>query len=110
MATSNPPLGPRYGLNRTNAPGGPSNTYNPPAATFSSTAKTQQRLEAERLERERKAREEQQRMETLGQNSLQELSEEQREEIGEAVRIRKIPGAARMRLKRIRYLNRKRLC
>jgi hypothetical protein len=83
MATSNP----RYGLNRTNAPGGPSNSYNPPAAAFSSTGKTQQRLEAERLERDRKAREEQQRMEALGQNSLQELSEEQREEIGEAVRI-----------------------
>lgn len=93
MATSstNPPLGPRYGLGRTNAPGGASNSYNTPAAAFSSTAKTQQRLEAERLERDRKAREERERMEALGQNSLAELSEEQREEISEAVRARHIP-------------------
>ncbi|KAF2791273.1 EF-hand [Melanomma pulvis-pyrius CBS 109.77] len=89
MATSstNPPLGPRYGLGRTNAPGGASNSYNTPAAGFSSTAKTQQRLEAERLERDRKAREERERMEALGQNSLAELSEEQREEISEAFNL-----------------------
>ncbi|KAF2704381.1 EF-hand [Pleomassaria siparia CBS 279.74] len=90
MATSNnnPPLGgPRYGLGRTNAPGGPSNSYNTPAAAFSSTAKTQQRLEAERLERDRKAREERERMEALGQNSLAELSEEQKEEITEAFNL-----------------------
>ena len=88
MATSstNPPLGPRYGLGRTNVPGaGAQNNFNTPAATFSSTAKTQQRLEAERLERDRKAREERERMEAAGQNSLAELSEEQREEISEAV-------------------------
>ena len=80
MATSstNPPS---YGLGRTNI------TFPTPAAAFNSTAKTQQRLEAERLERELKAREERERMEALGQNSLAELSEEQREEIHEAVRI-----------------------
>lgn len=93
MATSstNPALGPRYGLGRS----GPSNSaqhgqnnFSTPAAGvggFNSTAKTQQRLEAERLERERKAREEKERMEQAGQNSLAELSEEQREEISEAV-------------------------
>jgi hypothetical protein len=91
MATStNPALGPRYGLGRTGGAGpsntGP-NTFNTPAASggFGAAAKSQQRLEAERLERERKLREERERMEQAGQNSLAELSEEQREEITEAV-------------------------
>lgn len=87
MATSstNPGLAPRYGLGRSNAPGPSQNTFSTPAAGFGSSAKTQQRLEAERIERERKAREDRERMEQAAQNSLAELSEEQREEITEAV-------------------------
>jgi centrin-3 len=88
MATSsaNPGLAPRYGgLGRSTAPGPGQNAFTTPAGGFGSTAKTQQRLEAERLERERKAREERERMEQAGQNSLNELTEEQREEITEAV-------------------------
>lgn len=86
MATSsnNPAFAPRHGLGRTGGPSG-AQTFNPPAAGFGSNAKTQQRLEAERLDRERKTREERERMEQAGQNSLAELSEEQREEITEAV-------------------------
>ncbi|KAF2471837.1 EF-hand [Lindgomyces ingoldianus] len=89
MATSsnNPGLGPRYGLGRAGASGAAQPSFNTPAAAFSSTAKTQQRLEAERLERDRKAREDRERMEQVGQNSLAELSEEQREEITEAFNL-----------------------
>ncbi|KAF2247849.1 EF-hand [Trematosphaeria pertusa] len=87
MATSstNPPLGPRYGLGRTTGNAPPTQ---PPFTTpaFPST-KNAQRLESERLERERKAREERERMEAAGQNSLAELSEEQREEISEAFNL-----------------------
>lgn len=89
MATSSNPLGPgpRYGLGR------PNPTSNPAQTTFSTPAfpsanpKNAQRLESERLERDRKAREERERMDTAGQNSLAELSEEQREEIGEAFNL-----------------------
>ncbi|ORY14703.1 hypothetical protein BCR34DRAFT_225014 [Clohesyomyces aquaticus] len=90
MATSSnqPGLGPRYGLGRAGASSGAQPNFSTPAAgAFSSTAKTQQRLEAERLERDRKAREERERMEQVGQNSLAELSEEQREEITEAFNL-----------------------
>ncbi|KAF2739628.1 EF-hand [Polyplosphaeria fusca] len=89
MATSsaNPGLVPRYGLGRSNPPGPGQNPFTTPAGAFGSTAKTQQRLEAERLERERKAREDRERMEQAGQNSLAELSEEQREEITEAFNL-----------------------
>lgn len=88
MATSsnNPALAPRYGLGRTGGPSGTQNTFSTPAAAFGSSTKTQQRLEAERLERERKRREDRDRMEQEGQNYLAELTEEQREEITEAVR------------------------
>ena len=48
-------------------------------------ATTQQHREAQRLERERAERAERERMERAGQSSLGELSEEQREEINEAV-------------------------
>ncbi|KAF2204527.1 EF-hand, partial [Delitschia confertaspora ATCC 74209] len=75
------------GLGRPGVPAtaGPSNTYNTPAPLGGgNTAKTQQRLESERFERERNARLERERMEQEGQNSLAELSEEQREEINEA--------------------------
>lgn len=85
MATSsNQP--PRYSLSRAN----PQTTTAGPAFTtpaFPNNPKNAQRLEAERLDKERRMREEQQRMEVAGQNSLAELSEEQREEIGEAVCI-----------------------
>lgn len=93
MATSSNPLGPgpRYGLGRTQPtthqqpslsnPSGAQNTFSTPA--FPSNPKNAQRLEAERLERDRKAREER----DAGQNSLAELSEEQREEIGEAFNL-----------------------
>lgn len=89
MATSSnhPPFGSRYtgGLGRTGAPGpGAQNTFSTPAA-LGGTAKTQQRIEADRFDRERNARLERERMEQEGQNSLAELSEEQREEINEAV-------------------------
>jgi hypothetical protein len=98
MATSsnNPALAPRYGLGRTGGPSGAQNTFSTPAAGFGSNAKTQQRLEAERLERERKAREERERMEQAGQNSLAELSEEQREEITEAVCVQRNKIVRRM--------------
>ena len=89
MATSSNPLGPgpRYG--RAAAPMQPSGQ----APTFSNTPafapnpKNAQRLEAERLERERTARENAQRMEATGAASLAELTEEQREEIGEAFNL-----------------------
>ena len=83
-STNNPAIPPRYGLGR--ASGGPSGaqTFSTPAA-YGTNAKTQQRIEAERLERERRLREERERMEAAGQNSLQELGEEKREEITEAV-------------------------
>ncbi|KAF1950918.1 EF-hand [Byssothecium circinans] len=96
MATSstNAPLGPRYGLGRpnpNNAPQQHASTYITPAvapsSSFPHTSKNAQRLESERLDRERKAREERERMESLGQNSLAELSEEQREEINEAFNL-----------------------
>ncbi|KAJ4371625.1 Calcium-binding component of the spindle pole body (SPB) half-bridge [Neocucurbitaria cava] len=93
MATPSGPLGPgpRYTLNRTQP-------HNPPQpSTFSTSnnntpaafapSKTAQRLESERLERDRKAREERQKMDAAGQSSLAELSEEQREEIGEAFNL-----------------------
>ncbi|USP81504.1 uncharacterized protein yc1106_08778 [Curvularia clavata] len=90
MATSSNPLGsgPRYGLGRTAPPPQPSTQ---PA--FSSTPayppnpKNAQRLESERLERERAARENAQRMEASGAASFAELTEEQREEIGEAFNL-----------------------
>lgn len=85
MATStNPVHGTRYGLGRAAGPSGAQNPYNP-APAFGANAKTQQRLEAERLDRERKMREERERLEQAGQDSLAQLTEEQREEITEAV-------------------------
>jgi len=90
MASSSNPLGtgPRYGMGRTAPP-----QQAQPQPTFSNTPafppnpKNAQRLEAERLERERAARETAQRMEAAGANSLAELTEEQREEIGEAFNL-----------------------
>lgn len=95
MATSstNQPLGPRYGLGRPNPPT-TQNPYGTPAAGFTSNAKNQQRLDSERLERERRLREERDKMEAAGQNSLAELSEEQREEISEAVSAHRPPPTA----------------
>tara|TARA_R110002003_G_scaffold878_8_gene21731 strand:- start:2642 stop:3340 length:699 start_codon:yes stop_codon:yes gene_type:complete len=78
-STTQPPLGPRYGLGRT-APS--TSTQHPqpqPPPTFSS-AKNAQRLESERLETARLARE-------AMESSLSQLSEEQREEIGEAFNL-----------------------
>ncbi|KAF1845527.1 EF-hand [Cucurbitaria berberidis CBS 394.84] len=89
MATSSNPLGsgPRYGLGRPNPTPNPAqNTFSTPAFP-SNNPKNAQRLESERLERDRKAREDRERMEAAGQNSLAELSEEQREEIGEAFNL-----------------------
>ncbi|KAF2277161.1 EF-hand [Westerdykella ornata] len=86
-SSNNPPLAPRYGLGRASGPSGAPATFTTPAAPYGSSAKTQQRLEAERLERERKVREERERLEQAGQNSLAELSEEQREEITEAFNL-----------------------
>jgi Ca2+-binding EF-hand superfamily protein len=91
MATSSNPLGPgpRYGLGRTAPPQQPQQQQ----ATFSNTPafppnpKNAQRIEADRLERERSARETAQRMEASGAASLAELTEEQREEIGEAFNL-----------------------
>ncbi|CBY01755.1 hypothetical protein LEMA_P005420.1 [Plenodomus lingam JN3] len=83
MASSSNPLGggPRYGLGRSapSAPNAPPNTFAAP--------KNAQRLESERLERERLAREERNRLDTAAANSLAELDEEQREEIGEAFNL-----------------------
>lgn len=87
MATSstNPALGPRYGLGRPNlASGAHQPAFSTPAFP---PGKNAQRLESERLDRERKAREERERMEAAGQNSLAELSEEHREEISEAFNL-----------------------
>lgn len=94
MATSSNPLGagPRYGLGRTaptphqsNPSNNIPNTFSTPA--FPSNPKNAQRLESERLDRERKAREERDRLDAAGESSLAELSEEQREEIGEAFHL-----------------------
>ncbi|CAO2656015.1 Nn.00g048180.m01.CDS01 [Neocucurbitaria sp. VM-36] len=88
MATPSNPLGPgpRYTLNRPNpANNPPQNTFTTPS--FPSNPKNAQRLESERLERDRKAREDRERMDAAGQSSLAELSEEQREEIGEAFNL-----------------------
>ncbi|KAF7454631.1 EF-hand [Pyrenophora tritici-repentis] len=91
MASSSNPLGSgtRYSMGRTAPP-----QQTQPQATFSSNTpafppnpKNVQRLEAERLDRERAARENAQRMEAAGANSLAELTEEQREEIGEAFNL-----------------------
>jgi centrin-3 len=85
MATSS---NPRYGIGRTAPPSQPA-----AQPAFSSTpayppnSKNAQRLESERLERERAARENAQRMEASGAASLAELTEEQREEIGEAFNL-----------------------
>ncbi|KAI8935240.1 hypothetical protein NX059_007828 [Plenodomus lindquistii] len=89
MASSSNPLGPgpRYGLGRTapSAPSAPQSTFAPPS--FPPAPKNAQRLESERLERERLAREERARLDTAAANSLAELDEEQREEIGEAFNL-----------------------
>jgi len=89
MASSSNPLGPgpRYGLGRSapTAPSNPPNNFSTPA--FPPAPKNAQRLESERLERERLAREERTRLETAAANSLAELDEEQREEIGEAFNL-----------------------
>ncbi|KAH7083479.1 hypothetical protein BKA63DRAFT_153832 [Paraphoma chrysanthemicola] len=77
-STSQPPIGQRYGLGR---PAPSTSTHqqpqNPP--TFPST-KAAQRLESERLESARLAR-------TAMDTALSQLSEEQREEIGEAFNL-----------------------
>lgn len=83
-ASSNP--GVRYGLGRTNPSLNPApSTFSTPA--YASNPKNAQRQESERIDRDRKAREERERMEAAGQSSLAELSEEQREEIGEAFNL-----------------------
>lgn len=82
MATSSNPA-PRYGLGRPN-PSGPS-TFSTPA--YAPNPKPAQRLDSERIDRDRKAREERERIDAAGQTSLAELSEEQREEIGEAFNL-----------------------
>jgi Ca2+-binding EF-hand superfamily protein len=89
MATSNHPNYPsRYttGLGRAAAASSsaPQN-FNTPA--YGAGAKTAQRIEADRLEAQRREREERERMMQAGQNQLGELSEEQRDEIVEAVRV-----------------------
>lgn len=89
MASSSNPLGTgsRYGVGRSGptVPSNPTNNFSTPA--FPSAPKNAQRLESERLERERLAREERTRLETAAANSLAELDEEQREEIGEAFNL-----------------------
>ena len=55
-------------------------------AAFGASTTQQQQREAQRLERERE-RLEKERIEREGQNQLAELTEEQREEINEAVRL-----------------------
>ncbi|KAF2744619.1 EF-hand [Sporormia fimetaria CBS 119925] len=91
MATSNPNpnLVGRYGLGNRTGGAGPSNSAQTfaPTGGFATNTKSAQRIEAERLERERKTREERERLEQAGQNSLAELSEEQREEITEAFNL-----------------------
>ncbi|KAF1836147.1 EF-hand [Decorospora gaudefroyi] len=93
MATSSN-LGPgaRYGLGRTagqppvpQQP--PQNSFNPTPGFAASNPKTAQRLEAERLERERAAHETRARLEASGATALADLTEEQREEIGEAFNL-----------------------
>ncbi|KAH8730971.1 hypothetical protein GQ44DRAFT_700168 [Phaeosphaeriaceae sp. PMI808] len=89
MATSStqPPLNTRYSLNRPNPPSTSQQATTFAAPSFAGGPKTAQRLESERLEKERRAREEQARMDNAAQASLAELSEEQREEIGEAFNL-----------------------
>jgi hypothetical protein len=67
------------GINRGNAAGGLG------AGGLGTGATTQQQREAQRLERERNEREERERLERAGLAQLSDLSEEQREEINEAV-------------------------
>jgi centrin-3 len=69
------------GINRGTAPGG----------GLGAGATTQQR-EAQRLERERNERAERERVERAGQTQLGDLSEEQREEINEAVCLTRETG------------------
>ncbi|KAF2130192.1 EF-hand [Dothidotthia symphoricarpi CBS 119687] len=79
MATStNPPLAPRYPLSR---PPPPAPTQQQPLN------KTAQRHDSDRLEASRKSRTEQARLDAAAQNSLAQLSEEQREEISEAFNL-----------------------
>jgi len=92
MATSSnhPTFPARYttGLGgRSGAPGpGAPNTFTAPGGTaLGPTGKAQQRHEAERFDHGRNARLERERAEQEGQNKLAELTEEQREEINEAV-------------------------
>jgi hypothetical protein len=68
------------GITRGNAAGGGLG-----AGGLGSGATTQQQREAQRLERERSEREERERLERAGLAQLSDLSEEQREEINEAV-------------------------
>ncbi|KAF2178381.1 EF-hand [Zopfia rhizophila CBS 207.26] len=82
-STNNPPFGSRYGRTGASGPAA-QNSFSTPATAPFGGRQTQQKVEAERFERERKAREDRERMEQAGQNSLAELSEEQREEINEA--------------------------
>ncbi|KAF2830908.1 EF-hand [Ophiobolus disseminans] len=86
MATqSTQPLGPRYGLGRT-APPPPQQSqshFQAPQQPSFPGPKPAQRLDADRLDSTRRARDEALRMES----ALAELSEEQREEIGEAFNL-----------------------
>ena len=56
------------------------------SAGFGAPATTQQHREAQRLDRERVERAERERMEREGRGQLAELSEEQKDEIDQAVR------------------------
>jgi hypothetical protein len=80
MLTTTLPMRPySQGIPRGNATGGVG------AGGLGTGATTQQQREAQRLERERNEREERERLERAGLAQLSDLSEEQREEINEAV-------------------------
>lgn len=87
MATqsSQPPLGPRYGLGRTVPQSSfqPSSQQQQPQPSSFPAPKPAQRLEADRLDSTRRARESALAMES----ALSDLTEEQREEIGEAFNL-----------------------
>ncbi|KAF2036820.1 EF-hand [Setomelanomma holmii] len=75
-STTQPPVGPRYGLGR---PAPSTSTHAQQPSSFPGT-KNAQRLESDRLETARLARE-------AMESSLSQLSEEQREEISEAFNL-----------------------
>lgn len=80
MATTTPYPGRGFGSNNRagTSAAGPSNAF---------TGATHQQREAQRLERERAERAERERLADAGRGNLAELTDEQREEINEAVSL-----------------------